>query len=123
DVRTDAEFGAVPRPDPYHPTQARKRDALLEPADEPDPFSDHRHAAVPGVELLFELPAELRDVRRDSDVAILERLDDAVGQERQAKAGTRQVRCLGIRRQLRGGGLAQSRAADAETQAEHEERP
>jgi len=79
-VRTNAEFGAVPRPHSDHPTQARKRDTLLEPADQRDPFGDHRHAAVPGVELLFELPAELRDVRRDVDVAILKRLDDAVGQ-------------------------------------------
>ena len=108
-------FGPMPnsapslRPHAHHPAQAGKHDALLEPADQRDPFGHHRHAAVPGVELLLELPAELRDVRADLDVALLELLDDAVGQQGQAEAGARQVGRLGNREAER---LAERRRAE-----------
>src|SRR5260370_201092 len=77
--------------DPHHTAQTWEHDPLLEPSNQTAPFGDHRYTAVPGVELLLELPAELRDVRADLDVALLELLHDAVGQQGHAEARPRQI--------------------------------
>src|SRR5437588_779273 len=91
DVRTDAEFGAIPGANANDPAQTRKHHALVEPADQRHPLGDHRHPAVLRKELLLELPAELADVRVDVDAAIFEFLDHAIGEKREAEAGSGEV--------------------------------
>src|SRR5688572_32863035 len=51
--------------------------ALLQTAEETDPFGDGGQPTLRREELLLDLPAELADDGTDGDVSLVERVDDA----------------------------------------------
>src|SRR6185436_20617074 len=100
--RADAELAAGGHADAGEPADARQRHALLQPSEQHDPFAQHRRALSRRVELLLELPPDLRDHRPQLDALLDPKLvDDAVAEDRRAEARAGELHDLGWRRRQR----------------------